>query len=107
MECLSWQQSRDGTGVAEHSIEDEFDAASGRLDRALSRLDASVRSLNGRMRGQARLEADVQRLNAERGRLSGELDKASVKAKRLDESAHDVSRRLVDAMEQVRAVLAK
>jgi hypothetical protein len=31
----------------------------------------------------------------------------SAKAKRLDESAQEVSRRLVDAMETVRSVLAK
>ena len=93
--------------MAEVSPDDSFDAASVRLDRALNRLDASVRSLNGRMRAHTRIEADVLRLNSERGRLSGELDKAAAKAKRLDESAHEVSRRLVDAMEQVRAVLAK
>ncbi|MBI4045282.1 MAG: DUF4164 family protein, partial [Devosia nanyangense] len=42
-----------------------------------------------------------------RAKLAGELDKASAKAKRLDDSAHEVSRRLVDAMETVREVLTK
>jgi len=43
----------------------------------------------------------------ERARLATELDKTAARAKRLDDSAHEVSRRLVEAMETVRAVLAK
>ncbi|HTM78717.1 MAG TPA: DUF4164 family protein, partial [Devosia sp.] len=49
----------------------------------------------------------TQRLVTERARLATELDKAAARAKRLDDSAHEVSRRLVEAMETVRAVLAK
>lgn len=73
----------------------------------MSRLEASVRSLNGRVRAHARIEADTQKLLGERARLQGELDKASSKARRLDDSAQDVSRRLVDAMETVRRVLER
>ena len=78
-----------------------------RFERALARLDASVRSLNGRVRAHARIEADTQKLIAERQRYASELDKQSARAKRLDDSASEVSRRLVEAMETVRAVLAK
>jgi hypothetical protein len=88
-------------------IEDTYEAASERLDRALQRLDASVRSLNGRVRTHARIEADLQRLNSERSRLAVELDKASAKAKRLDDGAAEVARRLVGTMETVREVLVK
>ena len=74
---------------------------------ALARLEVSVRALNGRMRTHARIELDTQKLVNERARLAAELDKTSARAKRLDDSAHEVSRRLVDAMETVRQVLAR
>ncbi len=82
-----------------------YDMAAERLERALQRLEASVRSLNGRIRTHARIEADTQKLVAERTRYASELDKASARAKRLDEAAADVSRRLVVAMETVNEVL--
>jgi hypothetical protein len=88
-------------------IEETYEAAAERLDRALQRLEASVRSLNGRMRAHSRIEADTQKLLADRARLAGELDKAAAKAKRLDDSAGEVARRLVTAMETVRDVLDK
>jgi hypothetical protein len=82
-----------------------YEAAAERLDRALARLEASVRSLNGRVRAHARIEADTQKLIAERAKFASELDKASAKAKRLDDTAAEVSRRLVVAMETVNEVL--
>lgn len=78
-----------------------------RFDRALAQLDGSVQELGTRMRQHNRMEVDTQRLVHERSRLATELDKAAARAKRLDDSAHDVSRRLVEAMETVRSVLAK
>jgi hypothetical protein len=89
------------------ALEDGYEGASARLDRALGRLEASVRSLNGRVRAHSRIEADTQKLIGERARYAGELEKANARARRLDESAGDVSRRLVAAMETVREVLAK
>ena len=86
-------------------MDDSYEVAGERLDRALQRLEASVRSLNGRMRTHARIEADTQKLIAERARFASELDKASAKAKRLDDTAADVARRLVVAMETVNEVL--
>jgi hypothetical protein len=86
-------------------MDDTYEAAAERLDRALARLEASVRSLNGRVRAHARIEADTQRLIAERARFASDLDKASAKAKRLDDTAAEVSRRLVIAMETVNEVL--
>ena len=82
-----------------------YETAAERLDRALARLEASVRSLNGRVRAHARIEADTQKLIAERAKFASELDKASAKAKRLDDTAAEVSRRLVVAMETVNEVL--
>jgi hypothetical protein len=93
--------------VAETMSEEGYEAAASRLERAFARLDASVRSLNGRMRSHSRIEADTQKLINERAKFAGELDKAAARAKRLDESAGEVARRLVVAMESVREVLAK
>ena len=93
--------------MTEHSSDDGYEAAAGRLDKAFARLEASVRSLNGRMRAHSRIESDTQKLVTERQRLASELDKVSAKAKRLDDSSAEVARRLVVAMESVREVLAK
>ncbi|HUH76706.1 MAG TPA: DUF4164 family protein [Devosia sp.] len=93
--------------MSETELEDGLVAASARFDRSLARLEQSVKELNARLRQQNRIDVDTQRLVHERARLATELDKAAAKAKRLDDSAHDVSRRLVVAMETVREVLAK
>jgi len=93
--------------LSDNTSDEGYEAAAARLERALSRLDASVRSLNGRMRTHARIEADTQKLISDRARFAAELDKEAARAKRLDDSAAEVSRRLVAAMETVRAVLAK
>lgn len=82
-----------------------YETAGERLDRALARLEASVRSLNGRVRAHARIEADTQKLIAERAKFAGDLDKVTARAKRLDDTAADVARRLVVAMETVNEVL--
>ncbi len=92
--------------MSEPTVEEGYEAAAARLDRAFARLEASVRSLNGRMRAHARIEAETNKLINERARLAAELDKASARAKRLDDSAGEVARRLVVAMESVREVLA-
>jgi len=93
--------------VADSRDDEGFESAGARLERALGRLDASVRSLNSRMRVLNRIEADAHKLMGERARLASDLDKVSAKAKRLDDSAHEVSIRLVEAMEAVRDVLSK
>lgn len=93
--------------MAETTSEEGYEAAAARLERAFARLEASVRSLNGRMRAHSRIEADTQKLINERAKFASELDKAAARAKRLDDSAGEVARRLVVAMESVREVLAK
>lgn len=93
--------------MAETTSEEGYEAAAARLERAFARLEASVRSLNGRMRAHSRIEADTQKLIGERAKFASELDKAAARAKRLDDSAGEVARRLVVAMESVREVLAK
>jgi uncharacterized protein YoxC len=93
--------------MSEVEREDSLEAAWASFDRAMAQLEASAKSLESRLRQVARVEADTRQLINERSRLAADLDKASARAKRLDDSAHEVSRRLVDAMETVRAVLAK
>lgn len=93
--------------MSENNVEEGYEAAAARFDRALARLESSVRGLNGRMRSHSRIEADTQKLLGERARLASELDKVTARARRLDESAGEVARRLVTAMETVREVLAK
>lgn len=93
--------------MSETNLDDGYEGAGARLERALGRLEASVRSLNGRMRTHARIEVDTNRLISERAKLASDLDKAAARAKRLDDSAHEVSVRLIEAMETVRTVLQK
>jgi predicted nuclease with TOPRIM domain len=83
-----------------------FEQAAGRLDEALARLDKSVVNARGRLAALDSAEADVRRLSSERTRLAAELDRAQTKARRLDDKASEVSRRLVDAMEGVKTVLS-
>ncbi|SMQ73013.1 protein of unknown function [Devosia lucknowensis] len=93
--------------MSETELEEGLTSAAARFDRALARLGTSVRDLNARVQRQQRMEVDTQRLIHERARLATELDKTAARAKRLDDSAHEVSRRLVVAMETVRSVLEK
>lgn len=50
-------------------------------------------------------DAEVQRMNVDRARLAQELDTAEARAERLSEVNREVSRRLVAAMETIRAVI--
>lgn len=93
--------------MSDTEVQDQLAQASARFDKAMARLDQSLRALNARVQRQQRIEVDTQRLVHERARLATELDKTAARAKRLDDSAHEVSRRLVEAMETVRAVLSK
>ncbi|WP_297111753.1 DUF4164 family protein [uncultured Devosia sp.] len=93
--------------MSETELEEGLVAATARFDRALARLNTSAKELGVRLQRQQRIDVDTQRLVHERARLATELDKTAARAKRLDDSAHEVSRRLVEAMETVRSVLQK
>ena len=84
----------------------------GQISTSLEKLDQAVNALeeavSARMDREAHLldaEAEVQRMGADRARLAESLDNAESKAQRLDSANREVSRRLVDAMESIRAVL--
>ena len=75
------------------------------LSKALSRLENAVDGRVEKERDFADAEEEVQRLNADRSRLAQELDHSEERAERLAEATKEVSRRLVTAMETIRAVL--
>jgi chromosome segregation ATPase len=77
----------------------------GRLDKAIQSLEDAVdRQLDVRDNYKD-AEEEVQRMSSDRGRLATELDAAEARAERLEDVNKEVSRRLVSAMETIRAVL--
>lgn len=76
-----------------------------RLSKSIERLEATVDSRLEKEHDYAEADAEIQRLNADRSRLAQEIDKAEARAERLAEVNREVSRRLVTAMETIRAVL--
>lgn len=76
-----------------------------RLEKALNGLEQAI-DLRLEQEGDfAEAEEEVQRMNADRSRLAQELDNSEARAERLETANREVSRRLVTAMETIRAVL--
>lgn len=75
------------------------------LNKVLSRLENAVDGRVEKERDFTEAEEEVQRLNSDRSRLAQELDQSEDRAARLEEANREVSRRLVTAMETIRAVL--
>ncbi|MCR9136295.1 MAG: DUF4164 domain-containing protein [Alphaproteobacteria bacterium] len=75
------------------------------LVSVLSRLENAVDARVEKESDFADAEEEVQRLNSDRSRLAQELDQSEERATRLEEANREVSRRLVTAMETIRAVL--
>ncbi|MCO5070333.1 MAG: DUF4164 domain-containing protein [Rhizobiaceae bacterium] len=76
-----------------------------RLSKAIEALEDSVAARLDQAQDYSEAEAEVQRMNADRSRLAQELDNSEARAERLEEANKEVSRRLVTAMETIRAVL--
>jgi hypothetical protein len=76
-----------------------------RLGKAIESLENAVVSRLDHDQDYSEAEAEVQRMNADRSRLAQELDNSEARAERLEEANKEVSRRLVTAMETIRAVL--
>lgn len=76
-----------------------------RLGRAIETLENAVAARLDHEQDYSEAEAEMQRLNADRSRLAQELDTSESRAERLEEANKEVSRRLVTAMETIRAVL--
>ncbi len=76
-----------------------------RLGRAMDSLEAAAAGRLEHEQDYSEAEAEAQRLNADRTRLAQELDNAEARGERLEDANKEVSRRLVTAMETIRAVL--
>jgi predicted nucleic acid-binding Zn-ribbon protein len=76
-----------------------------RLGKAIEALENAVAARLEHERDYSESEAEVQRMNADRSRLAQELDNSEARAERLEDANKEVSRRLVTAMETIRAVL--
>jgi hypothetical protein len=76
-----------------------------RLSKAIEALENSVAARLEQEQDYSEAEAEVQRMNADRSRLAQELDNSEARGERLEEANKEVSRRLVTAMETIRAVL--
>ena len=75
------------------------------LRKAIASLDNALDMRFERERDQGEIEGEVRRVNTDRSRLAQELDQSEFRANRLEEVTREVSRRLVTAMETIRAVL--
>ncbi|KQS84210.1 MULTISPECIES: DUF4164 domain-containing protein [unclassified Rhizobium] len=80
-------------------------AAIEELRNAVSSLDNAIDRRFDRERDHGEIEGEVRRVNTDRARLAQELDQSQFRANRLEEVNREVSRRLVTAMETIRAVL--
>ncbi|KRB51690.1 hypothetical protein ASE04_09105 [Rhizobium sp. Root708] len=82
-----------------------IEAALKELRQAVSGLENAVDVRFERQRESGEIESEVRRVHADRSKLAQELDQAEFRANRLEEVNREVSRRLVTAMETIRAVL--
>ncbi|HEV7319821.1 MAG TPA: DUF4164 domain-containing protein [Ensifer sp.] len=80
-------------------------AAIDELRNALQSLENAIDGRFDRERDFSEFEGEVRRVNTDRSRLAQELDQSQFRANRLEEVNREVSRRLVTAMETIRAVL--
>ncbi len=81
------------------------DGALSELRQAIAALENAVDMRFERERERSEIDGEVRRVHADRSRLAQELDQAEFRANRLEEVNREVSRRLVTAMETIRAVL--
>ena len=75
------------------------------LRNAVAGLENAVDGRFDKEKDKIEYESEVRRVNNDRSRLAQELDQAEFRANRLEEVNREVSRRLVTAMETIRAVL--
>lgn len=82
-----------------------LDQAIDRLESALKTLEEAVGNGTDRSYDNNELEEEIQQMNADRSRLAQELDTSESRAERLEQANKEVSRRLITAMETIRAVV--
>lgn len=76
-----------------------------RLGKAIDGLEHAVAARVEQQQDYSEAGAEVQRMNADRAKLAQELDNSEARGERLEAANKEVSRRLVAAMETIRAVL--
>ena len=86
-------------------MEKTLNAALSELRNAVNGLENAIDMRVERQREASDVENEVRRVHADRARLAQELDQSEFRANRLEEVNREVSRRLVTAMETIRAVL--
>ncbi|HET7411267.1 MAG TPA: DUF4164 domain-containing protein [Pararhizobium sp.] len=87
------------------SSDQTVNASLDQLRKALMSLENAIDGRVEKERDYSEAEGEVKRMNADRARLAEELDQSEHRANRLEEANREVSRRLVTAMETIRAVL--
>ncbi|CAD7041256.1 hypothetical protein REJC140_00986 [Pseudorhizobium endolithicum] len=85
--------------------EKTLDQALAELAAVIGRLENAVDARIENQRLNSEVEGEVRRVHEDRARLAQELDQSQFRANRLEEVNREVSRRLVTAMETIRAVL--
>jgi hypothetical protein len=83
-----------------------IEAASKRLALALDALAAAVERRREADRGEETLAAQLHALGSDRSRLASELDAVCARARVLETANREVARRLDDAIDSIRSVLA-
>ena len=86
---------------AENTVKAALEA----LNKALNQLENDVDRQVEASRNSTEAAAELDRMIEDRSRIALELDQAQDRANRLEEANREVSRRLVTAMETIRAVL--
>jgi chromosome segregation ATPase len=87
------------------SAEKTLQSALTELNAAITNLENAIDMRIERQRETGEIDNKVKRVHVDRARLAQELDQAEFRANRLEEVNREVSRRLVTAMETIRAVL--
>ena len=82
-----------------------MNAALAEMRSAIAGLENAIDMRIERQRENGEVEGEVRRVHADRSKLAQELDQSEFRANRLEEVNREVSRRLVTAMETIRAVL--
>ena len=82
-----------------------IDAAARRLAVALDGLEAALERRREADRGEEALGSQMQALSADRSRLAADLDAEVARARQIENTTREVSRRLERAIETFRSVL--
>jgi len=85
---------------------DSIEAASRRLALALDALEAAVERRREAARAEDSLATQIHALGDDRARLAGELDQAVSRARALESANREVTKRIEQAIETIRGVLA-